>query len=110
MQTHAPAAHTHPVADLTDHNKVVHDALDIDADTVDGVHASGFLAGTWTTGTATGANPITKAHGLAGTPTIVLTGIDAAQPYVVSWTADATNIVFYHNAAASLTVTYAARL
>jgi len=68
------------------------------------------LAGTWATGTATGSNPITKAHGLGGIPSLVLTGINAAQPYVVSWTADATNLKFYHNAAATLTIHYAARL
>ena len=38
VQDHAPKAHTHPVAELTDHNKAAHDALDIDADTVDGAH------------------------------------------------------------------------
>jgi len=40
VQDHAPKAHTHPVAELTDHNKAAHDALDIDADTVDGAHLS----------------------------------------------------------------------
>ncbi len=35
-----PDAHTHPVADLTDHNKATHDALGIDADTVDGLQGS----------------------------------------------------------------------
>jgi hypothetical protein len=85
-------------------------AADIDADTVDGVHASGFFAGTWTTGSCSGTNPITKAHGLGGTPTLVLFAVNALQPYVVSYNADATNIIFYHNAAGSLTIKYAARL
>jgi len=35
-------AKTTSIADLTDHNKAVHDALDIDADTVDGSHAAAF--------------------------------------------------------------------
>jgi len=42
VQDHAPKAHTHPCSELTDHNKATHDALDIDADTVDGEHASAF--------------------------------------------------------------------
>ena len=95
----------------TDADNVVESADN--ADTVDGFHATDLgtgLAGTWATGTATGSNPITKAHGLGGIPSLVLTGLNAAQPYVVSWTADATNLKFYHNAAATLTIHYAARL
>jgi len=110
VQNHAPQAHTHPCSDLTDHDKAAHDALNIDADTVDGVHASGFFAGTWATGSCSGSNPITTAHGLGGVPSLVLFAINAIQPYVASYNADATNITFYHNAAGSLTIKWAARL
>jgi hypothetical protein len=58
------------------------------------------------TGTATGSNPITVAHGLSGTPQIVTLGAKALQPYALAWNADATNIKIYHNAAGSLTVTW----
>jgi hypothetical protein len=92
----------------TDADNVVESADD--ADTLDGVHAAGFLQGTWTAGSCAGTNPITKAHGLGGTPSIVLCLPNALQPYVVSYNADATNIIFYHNAAASLTIKYLARL
>lgn len=60
------------------------------------------------TGTASGTNPIVKAHGLSGAPQIVVLGINAVQPYVASWNSDATNITFYHNAAGSLTISYLA--
>lgn len=40
--TYPPSAHTHPLSDVTGHNKSAHDALGIDADTVDGQHASAF--------------------------------------------------------------------
>jgi hypothetical protein len=36
----SPKAHTHPCSELTDHNKATHDALDVDADTVDGLHGA----------------------------------------------------------------------
>jgi len=36
--TFPPSSHSHVVADITNHNKAVHDALGIDADTVDGYH------------------------------------------------------------------------
>lgn len=32
--------HTHPIGDITGHNTSIHDALNIDADTVDGAHLS----------------------------------------------------------------------
>jgi hypothetical protein len=96
-------------ADNADTVDGVH-AADIDADTVDGVHAAGFFAGTWVTGTCTGSNPITTPHGLGGVPSLVLYAINALQPYAASYNADVTNIIFYHNAAASLTIKWAARL
>jgi hypothetical protein len=40
--TFAQTGHLHVCSDLTDHNKTVHDALDINADTLDGSHASAF--------------------------------------------------------------------
>ncbi len=40
--TFPPSAHTHPLDDITGHTKAAHDALGIDADTVDGQHASAF--------------------------------------------------------------------
>jgi len=85
-------------------------AADIDADTVDGFHAADFFAGTWATGSCSGSNPITAAHGLGGVPSLVLFAINAVQPYVASYNADATNITFYHNAAGPLTIKWAARL
>jgi len=81
-----------------------------DADTVDGVHAAGFLQGTWNSGTCTVANGGTAAHGLGGTPTRVFPSANALQPYVISWAADNTNIIFYHNAAATLIICWLARL
>ncbi|MHC1577425.1 MAG: hypothetical protein ACXQT6_01870 [Candidatus Methanospirareceae archaeon] len=39
----AAASHTHPLSDISGHDKAAHDALDIDADTVDGKHASDLL-------------------------------------------------------------------
>jgi hypothetical protein len=40
--TYPPAIHTHSLNDVIDHNKAAHDALNINADTVDGQHASAF--------------------------------------------------------------------
>lgn len=68
------------------------------------------LAGTWATGTCSGSNPITTPHGLGVTPSLVLPSIHAVQPYIVVWDADNTNIIFRHNAAASLTITWVARI
>ena len=42
VQDHAPKAHTHPCSELTDHTKATHDALNIDADTLDLMHADEF--------------------------------------------------------------------
>lgn len=81
-----------------------------DADTLDGLDSTELFMGIWTTGTCSGVNPITVAHGLGGTPTLVLFTVNAVQPYVVTYNADAVNIVFYHNAAGSLTIKWAARL
>jgi hypothetical protein len=75
---------------------------------IDGVGTG--LGGTWSTGTCTGRSPLVTPHSLAGTPTLVLPSINAAQPYVVSYTVDATNITFYHNATAGCTIKFAARL
>jgi len=33
-----PKSHTHPCSQITDHDKTLHDGLNIDADTVDGLH------------------------------------------------------------------------
>ena len=68
----------------------------------------GYL--TENSGTATGTSPITVLHGLAGTPTIVVLGVKGTTVYSTSWTADATNIYIYHNAPASITVTWYAEL
>jgi hypothetical protein len=81
-----------------------------DADSVDGVHAAGFLQGTWTSGTCTVAKGGTTPHGLGGTPSLVFPSVNALQPYIVVWTADNTNITFYHNAAATLIINWLARL
>jgi hypothetical protein len=81
-----------------------------DADTLDGIHASGFFQGTWTTGSCTGVNPITTPHGLGVTPSLVLYAINAVQPYASAYNADATNLIFYHSAAGALTVKWAARV
>jgi len=59
-------------------------------------------------GSAAGSSPITVAHGLSTTPTIVILTAYATQPYALAYTADATNIVIRHNAAGSLTVKYLA--
>ncbi|MEM2975852.1 MAG: hypothetical protein QW821_05490, partial [Candidatus Bathyarchaeia archaeon] len=40
--TFSPVGHMHPCSDLTDHNKATHDSLNINADTLDGSHASAF--------------------------------------------------------------------
>lgn len=37
-----PSSHTHLLNEITDHNKTAHDALGIDADTLDGQHATAF--------------------------------------------------------------------
>jgi hypothetical protein len=50
--TFPPSSHTHPVADLTDHTKAVHDALGIDAATLDGNQASDLIAKNMTDQTA----------------------------------------------------------
>ena len=92
----------------TDADNVVESADD--ADTLDGVHAAGFLQGTWTSGTVTVANGGTVAHGLGGTPTRVFLSANAVQPYAMAWTADATNITFHHSAAATLIINWLARL
>jgi hypothetical protein len=68
------------------------------------------LGGTWSTGTCTGRSPLVTPHSLGGTPTLVLFSINAVQPYVASYNADATNITFYHNATAGCTIKFAARL
>jgi len=57
-------------------------------------------------GTASGTSPITIAHGLGSTPSVVLLTANAAQPYALGYAADGTNITVYHNAAASLTVSW----
>lgn len=51
-----------------------------------------------------GRSPITFAHGIGEAPTGVVATVKAVQPYIVSCNWDATNIIIYHNAAASLTV------
>jgi len=80
------------------------------ADMLDGVHAAGFLQGTWASGTCTVAKGGTTPHGLGGTPSLVFPSVNALQPYIVVWTADNTNITFYHNAAATLIINWLARL
>lgn len=57
-------------------------------------------------GTASGTSPITVAHGLAGTPTIVVVTPQGSTPCKVSWTADSTNIYIYHDAGTSITVSW----
>lgn len=110
VRTHAPAAHTHPVADLTDHNAANHDSLNINADRLDGIHASGFLQGTWASGICNLAKGVGTPHGMGGTPTRVFPSANAPQPYAIGWTADNTNIYFWHNAAATLIINWLARL
>lgn len=76
---------------------------------IDGVGTG--LGGTWSTGICTGRSPIVTPHSLAGTPTLVLPSIMAAQSYPSPcWTADATNITFRHAVTAGCTITFAARL
>jgi hypothetical protein len=82
----------------------------VPGDKITSAWANSLLGGTWTTGTCTGSNPITTPHGLGETPSIVLFAINAVQPYVASYNADAVNIMFYHNAAGSLTIKWAARI
>jgi len=60
-------------------------------------------------GTASGTSPITVAHGLAGTPDVVVVSANADQPYALSYTADSTHIVIYHNATVSVTVSWYAK-
>lgn len=40
--TFPPSAHMHLLSEITGHDKAAHDVLDIDADTLDGQHASAF--------------------------------------------------------------------
>jgi len=65
--------------------------------------ASGSVTGRYTPG-----NPITVAHGLGTTPDNVVYGVKGAQPYACGWQADATNIYFYPNTAAVVTISYIA--
>lgn len=65
--------------------------------------ASGSVTGRYVPGT-----PITVAHGLGGTPSNVVLGVKGAQPYACGWTADATNIYFYPNTTAEVTISYIA--
>ena len=64
---------------------------------------SGSITGRYTPG-----NPITVAHGLGGTPDNVVYGVKGAQPYACGWDADGTNIYFYPNTAAEITISYIA--
>ena len=59
-------------------------------------------------GTATGSSPITVAHGVGSTPAVVVLTANAAQPYALGYSADATNITIYHEAAGNLTVSWIA--
>lgn len=52
--------------------------------------------------------PITVAHGLGYTPTKCSPGVNGAQPYAVGWTADGTNLYFYPNTTAEVTISYIA--
>lgn len=54
--------------------------------------------------TVSGTNPITFAHGMGGTPKCIVSA-NAVQPYAIAWNSNGTNIIIYHNAAASLSVT-----
>jgi len=65
--------------------------------------ASGSVTGRYSPG-----NPITVAHGLGSTPSNVVYGVKGAQPYACGWQADATNIYFYPNTAAEVTISYIA--
>lgn len=66
--------------------------------------------GTTFEGTGTGRSPITVPHGLGAQPTKVFVSVNAVQAYAVAYNADATNVVVYHNAAGSLTVSVRAVL
>ena len=61
-------------------------------------------------GLATGTSPITVVHGLtdvtSANTVVLLTPMGAQPSYRCSYSIDATNITIYHNAAASLTVSW----
>ena len=65
--------------------------------------AQGSVTGRYTLG-----NPITVAHNLASEPTKCVLGVKGAQPYACGWQADGTNIYFYPNTAAEVTISYIA--
>jgi len=89
------------VSDLVDHTKAVHDALGIDAHTVDGKHASDFVSSTSSIkGKATipaGSVSVVVYHELGSIPTVFITPyhIDAVQGYVDETTITSTQFTIY---------------
>jgi hypothetical protein len=69
-------------------------------------HNDGLITENW--GLATGTSPINATHGLTNgrIPNIVTLTVNGAVPYKTSWTADTTSIYIYHDANASITVTW----
>jgi len=95
--------------DRTPYNALIDDYLS-QTDTGEQNIAGKVVFATVFEGTGSGTSPITIAHGLGDTPTKVFPSANALQPYALGWTADATNVYVYHNAAGSLTVSVRAVL
>ena len=69
-----------------------------------------YAKGMYNSGVAVGTSPITVAHNLAVTPTVVTLGAQNTTTHEVSWTADATNIYIYHDSGTTITVSWYAEI